>query len=106
MGDRLEAVVSFLLILVSIVYVQICRSKLQTSIGWVLEIASNPKMGIGAVVKVHNHDDFSDQSNAWYTTMVLIFEKNSNNTHTTSWASLLVLLGSSGVSLSQVLQIF
>jgi len=63
MGDQLEAVVSFMPGLVSIAYVQICRSKLQTSIGWVLEIASNPKMGIGVVVKVHNHD-FADRSNA------------------------------------------
>jgi hypothetical protein len=57
MGDRLEAIVSFLSGLVSIVYVcKFVRSKLQTSIGWVLEIASNPKMGIGVVVKVHNHE--------------------------------------------------
>jgi len=63
MGDQLEAVVSFMPGLVSITYVQICRSKLQTSIGWVLEIASNPRMGISVVVKVHNHD-FVDRSNA------------------------------------------
>jgi hypothetical protein len=36
-------------------------------------------MGIGVVVKVHNHD-FADRSNAWYITTVLDFWKKSNNT--------------------------